>query len=117
MQNSIKTKAVVIKRHKSDFPNPLVLKKGDIIKLSDKKTNFIGWVWCTSSDRNSGWIPENYIEKTENGCRLTVDYNASEMDVEVGEKLIILSEESQWVWCQNGKNQEGWVPLENVTKL
>ncbi len=109
--------AVVIKSHKSDFPNPLILKKGERLEVGDKKTNFAGWIWCTAPDGNSGWIPENFTEKVENGSRMTVDYDATEMTVSVGENLAVLSEESQWVWCLNSKNQKGWVPLENVRKL
>ena len=108
---------VVIKNHKSNFPNPLLLKKGDRLIVGDKKTNFIGWLWCTAPDGNSGWIPENFIDKENNGCLMNVDYDATEMTVMDGEKLTILSEESEWGWCLNSKNQKGWVPLENVKKL
>jgi len=116
MNNPKEITAVVIKSHTSDFPNPLKLKKGDRLEVSDKKTNFVGWIWCSASDGNSGWIPENFTEKDENGCRMAVDYDATEMTVSVGENLTVLSEESDWVWCLNSKNQKGWVPLENVRK-
>ena len=109
--------ATVIKSHQSDFPNPLILKKGEKLKVSPKKTNFAGWIWLTAPDGNSGWVPENFTEKTEDGCRMSVDYDATELSVTVGENLTILSEESDWAWCINSKNQNGWVLLENVRKF
>ncbi len=117
MGNSNEIAATVIKSHQSDFPSPLILKKGEKLKVSPKKTNFVGWIWCTSPNGNSGWVPENFTERVEDGCRMLVDYDATELSVMVGEKLTILSEESDWVWCINNKNQKGWVPLENVRKL
>jgi len=109
--------AVVIKSHKSDFPDPLILKKGERLKVGTKKTNFAGWFWCSTPDGKSGWIPEIFTEKIADGCRMIVDYDATEMSVAVGENLTILSEESEWAWCRNSKNLKGWVPLENVRKL
>ena len=116
MSESNKNTAVVIKSHRSDFPNPLVLKKGEKLMVSSKKTSFAGWIWCTAPDGNSGWVPENFTERVEDGFRMSVDYDATELSVTIGEKLTILSEESDWIWCINSKNQKGWIPLENVRK-
>lgn len=117
MGNSKEIAAKVIKNHRSDFPNPLILKKGERLSVSPKKTNFEGWIWCTTDEGNSGWVPENFTKNADNDCVMLVDYDATELSVSVGEKLIILSEESDWVWCLNSKKQKGWVPLENVEKL
>ena len=117
MSNDKKIAARVIKSYQSGFSNPLILKKGERLKIRPKKTNFVGWVWCISTDGNSGWVPENFINITDNTCVMLVDYDATELSVSIGENLTILSEESDWVWCINCKNQKGWVPLENVRKL
>lgn len=117
MNDSKTIKATIIKRHKTDFPNPLVLKKGESLEIKPKKTNYEGWLWCRSTEKKSGWVPENFTEKTEDGYRMINDYDATELSVSVGENLTVLAEESGWVWCLNGNNKKGWVPLENVRKL
>ena len=109
--------AVVIKNHKSDFPNPLILNKGERLAIGDKKTNFVGWIWCIAVDGNCGWVPEKFVKKTEDNCMMLVDYDSTELAVTVGENLTILSQESDWVLCLNSKNKRGWIPLENVRKL
>jgi len=117
MGKTDKIAVVVIKNHKSEFPRPLVLKKGERLKANLEKTGFAGWIWCTATDRNSGWVPENFTERYGDDCRMLVDYDAAELSVTMGEELTVLSEESDWVWCINDKNKKGWVPLKNVKKL
>jgi hypothetical protein len=45
------------------------------------------------------------------------DYDATELSVEVGEKLTMGEEESGWAWCTNREGRRGWVPLEHLEVL
>ena len=42
------------------------------------------------------------------------DYNSTELNITIGEELIIEKEEAEWFWVINQKGKEGWVPIENV---
>jgi hypothetical protein len=107
----------VIKAHTTDFPNPLILKAGDILKTEPKKTEWPGWVWCTEKDGNSGWIPANYLEIENNTARMRCDYNATELTAQIGDILNVLDEESSWYWCVTPRGSKGWIPKDNVEPI
>ena len=109
--------AEVIKNYLSEFLNPLRLSKGAKVFISEKKTGYKGWLWGTDENGNSGWIPENFVDRTESEGRLLVDYDATELTVGTGDILTVRSTESDWAWCQTIDGKKGWVPLENVRRL
>ena len=117
MGSSIKYIVEVTKNHYSEFPNPLKLLKGERLSIGDKKTAFKGWIWCTTESGNSGWVPENFLKRNKSQGIMNVDYDATELTAIKGERLSVLSEESQWLWCVDNKNRKGWVPRQNVRKL
>ena len=108
--------AIVRKAHKSNYPNPIFFNKGDLLNLGHLDTEFAGWIRTTTKDGNEGWAPVEYIEIGE--CRTKgvakCNYNAFELDVEVGESLTVLAELNEWVLAVNAQGNEGWVPLKNV---
>jgi uncharacterized protein YgiM (DUF1202 family) len=107
-------KGVVINAYKKAFPNPLILKAGDEICIEYRKTDWPGWVWGTTDDGKSGWIPESYIERMAQKTVLKRDYNATELTVEIGDTVDILDEESGWFWCRTESGDNGWIPKDNV---
>lgn len=117
MDNLKKYLVEVTKSHQSEFPHPLKLKKDGQVNIGNKETNFEGWLWCTADSGNSGWVPENFVIRNGLLGKMKVDYDATELTVTVGQKLLVLSEESQWLWCIDNKDRKGWIPQENVRKL
>ena len=106
--------AVVLIKHKSKFLNPLILSKGDIVKTGDEDDEFPGWIWCTTSDKNSGWIPKAYLEINNNSSVLKKDYNATELNVDIGQILKVFFEDAGWAWCEAENNLKGWVPVNKI---
>ena len=47
----------VISNYDSAYPDPLVFRKGDMLKIGTKTSEWPGWVWCTNENGKSGWIP------------------------------------------------------------
>jgi hypothetical protein len=45
---------------------------------------------------------------------LRQDYDATELTVRAGEELMVMVEESGWLWCANRTGQRGWVPANHV---
>lgn len=41
-----KTTYLVTTRYVSAFPEPITLIKGDIDEITDKKSDWKGWIWC-----------------------------------------------------------------------
>ena len=101
----------------SAFSDPLKIRDGDELRLSRKETVWEGWVWCTTEEGKSGWIPESFIDSTGNYGKANRDYDATELTVQVGDELDVLAEESGWAWCGNSSGSFGWVPLDNLEIL
>jgi len=112
----------VMTPYTSAHPNPLMLRAGDTLdfdpddKLNSErhKNKWPEWLWCTAADGTKGWVPENYVRVEGNSCILLKDYNATELTVSEGERLLVQFEESDWLWCRTAQGLEGWVPKENI---
>lgn len=107
----------VIKDYKSPFPDPLILKKGEVLKIEEKECEWSGWTWTITDSGQSGWIPNNYLKISEDTAVLLRDYDATELNASIGQKFLIEHEESGWLWVTSENGKYGWIPLENVEIL
>jgi hypothetical protein len=107
----------VIEEYKAAYPDPLKFSKGDILKIEKKESEWGDWIWCINKLGNGRWIPENYLEIREDYCEVLLDYEATELSVQVGDQLEIKKVESDWIWAINNEGKQGWVPLKCVEVL
>ena len=52
--------------HRSEYPNPLVLKQGDFLKVGERyqgPENWDNWIYCSTDEHAGGWVPEQIIER------------------------------------------------------
>ena len=107
--------ARVVADYQAPYADPIVVDAGDEITVdSNKKTDWVGWVWCTNRTGASGWVPETYIECHGDTGRMRYSYNAIEMTIHVGEILTLHKAESGFVWATNQAGQSGWVPSSHL---
>ena len=107
----------VIQSYESEYTTAMFFKKGEYINAEEKESPWQGWVWCCNNEKNYRWVPKSYIKLVDDESDLFIflkDYNAKELSVSKGEQLMLIYEESDWIWVRNQKGDEGWVPLENV---
>jgi len=106
---------VVRKEHRSEYPDPIVLARGDAVVVGERDTGpdaWEGWIWCTSlRTGKAGWVPEQLIRHTGNAATVTEDYSAFELSVDPEDRLTGLRELNGWLWCRHETTGEcGWVP-------
>ena len=104
----------VVRAHEPDHANPLVLKKGEIVQFERRRTLWDGWLWCSKTTGESGWIPESWVDVRGDICVVQRDYNALELAVQPGELLDAVGTESGWLLAVSSTGATGWVPLECV---
>ncbi len=115
-------KYVVIQNRKSDYPEPLQLKKGDVVHIGrafSGKDGWENWIFCTK-DGISGWVPQQIIENNKDMTGSIIeDYSARELEIFKGEIIVAEKEMNGWIWGfkENDKADKGWVPLENVKRI
>ncbi len=111
----------VIKQHTSEFPNPMVISKGERLTVGEKSDDneaWKGWYFCETQDQIKGWVPMQIIDWfNDHEGEARESYSAKEMDVNVGEVLTGTKELNGWIWCQHpDSKEEGWVPAENLVQ-
>ena len=110
----------VIKAHRTEYPDPILLTKGQQLLIGEKYAgpeNWDNWYFCTSLDNKQGWVPKQLIDlKNETGLGLALDdYTAKELNVDLNETVLGLKQINGWIWCIRTLNSdEGWIPLENL---
>ena len=113
-------KYIIIEDHKSDNPDPIIIKKGSRLKVDKKKVStseeWPNWIYCYSVDDNSeGWTPEQIIQIDGEYGIVLEDYSAKELDAKKDEVVKGIRELNGWVWCSKiDYSEEGWLPKEKI---
>lgn len=113
--------ALVVQAWTASYPYAVRLESGDPVWILKADSEFPGWLWCRGPGGEAAWIPEAFIEpllesasgapaeEPEQG-RMRRDYDSTELTVEAGERLILLEEESGWIWAEDSRGRRGWIP-------
>ncbi|MFS0826897.1 SH3 domain-containing protein [Pseudomonas phoenicis] len=110
-------KSVVIKIHRSEYPQPIRLVAGQPLSIGQRYEGSEGWEdWylCTCAGQLPGWVPAQLIEVLGIGHgRARETYCAHELDVEPGQIIEALRFLNGWYWCKRLSDGElGWLPSE-----
>lgn len=110
---------LVTKTHKSNYPNPIRLSRGQCVLVGEMYQGDEGWdnwIYCRTIGENlSGWVPAQIIANKGKLGLILENYTAKELDVNDGDKLLKIKELNGWYWVKNlGTFEEGWVPKNNV---
>jgi hypothetical protein len=108
---------LAIKEHKASYDKCLKILPGDILTIDGSRSvdnEWPGWIWCVDKEGLGSWVPEEYLRVTGNIATALEEYDAKELTVAVGDKLIIFREMAGWFWCRDALGQYGWVPVEKV---
>lgn len=110
--------SLIIAPHSPSFTQFMKVKAGEIVTIGKEDDHYPGWVWCTDSRGVSNWVPKEFLRTNgvEARAEFLVDYDATELTVQVGETVIVYSEQSGWLWCQTVAGQWGWIPKECVAR-
>ena len=103
---------VVIKSHRTNYPNPISLVKGQLFIIGEKykgPEKWDNWYFCTTVDQNSsGWVPAQIIQWKGTEGIAEEDYTAKELDVDEGEHLVGLKELNGWIWCHTKRKYKAY---------
>lgn len=112
---------VVIREHKSNYPNPITLEKDERVLVGKKyegKEGWDNWRYCYKMDKSQeGWVPEQLIILSGKYGIIKENYTAKELTIKAGETLKGIKELNGWVWCRDKEGREGWIPKLNLKAL
>ena len=116
----------IIENHRTEFPNPMLLKQGEKIIIGkdpnrspDDDEKWSSWIFCIKIDgSNQGFVPEQIVKSENNYEYITEDYSNKELDIDIGTVGEGIKELNGWVWLKNESTKEtGWVPIEKTKKM
>ncbi|MGE8479968.1 hypothetical protein PS623_01479 [Pseudomonas fluorescens] len=115
-------KYVVIQAHRSGYPRPIRVAKGDLLEIGQRyegNESWLDWYLCTCAGQEPGWVPAQLIERVGVAQgRALEHYSAHELDVDPGQQVLALLPMNGWLWCRRAGNGElGWLPLEKLQLL
>jgi len=112
-------KYIVIKNRISDYPNPIELKKNEIVSIGEEyteKDNWSNWIKCSNQKNISSWVPKQILKIETNLAIVLEDYSANELNINIREEVEVIKKMNGWAWSRNSNNELGWIPLENIEK-
>lgn len=110
-------KATVSAEWMASAANPVAGRAGERVTATDRvedwrETPGWTWRWCRDGQGREGWAPEALLAVAGAEATLREEYNARELTVAVGVRLIVERELAGWALCHTEDGARGWVPLE-----
>ena len=102
----------VIKPHHPEPQDPVIFTRGEQFSFERRPTTWEGWLWCTTEDGQSAWVPEGWVRIEGDTCTLLRDYDPAELTVHPGDTLSGETTASSWLLAVTPDGQRGWVPLD-----
>ncbi|HQY19256.1 MAG TPA: hypothetical protein PK294_01650 [Ignavibacteria bacterium] len=108
----------ILTSYKSIYKDPIVVIPGEIVKILEieKEEKWKGWIKVESTS-NTGWIPIQIIEFSDDGNtgKILENYSAKELDVGQGDLIQKIYSLNGWSWSKKIiDNEEGWIPDEII---
>ncbi|UCH32363.1 MAG: hypothetical protein JSV05_03010 [Candidatus Bathyarchaeota archaeon] len=107
----------VIKDYDSPYPDPIVFLKGEKVRVGQEfrdDPDWKNWIWCEGKNDRKAWVPKHYIDIQGTNGIFNREYNAMELSVEVGEKLIVYEIVNGFGMSEKTNGTGGWVPMKNM---
>jgi hypothetical protein len=106
----------IVADYRAAYPDPIVMKAGEKLRVGERDEDNDAWVWCTGSSGKSGWGPAACVRLDEDAGTALRDCSAPGLSLRSADTLDILAEEASWVLASDQRGRFGWVPLENVER-
>jgi hypothetical protein len=98
---------------RASYPDPLLVRSGDVLTTGERSDRWPLFLWCTASDGRAGWVPESVLSiETDGAATAHRDYDTAELTVSPGASVTVLERLAGWSWCRDEAGRCGWVPDE-----
>jgi uncharacterized protein YgiM (DUF1202 family) len=98
----------------TSYPDPLEVLEGEEVTVGERDEEWSGFLWCANPAGKGGWVPEDYVEPSGDVGVMRCDYTARELNISVGDELVLHKSESGWHWATNNEGESGWVPGNHI---
>lgn len=106
--------ARVLRDYRTQYAEPITMSVGERVVLGARDTEWPEFIWGTDVRGRSGWVPARVLDRDRGDACCIVDYSARELDADAGETLNLIHETGGWWWCENARQQQGWLPATHL---
>ena len=103
-------RVMAIQAHIGEGQFPTYMKGTAVAFLEERETRFAHW-WACKIEGRDPYIPDIYVSDG----KLTMNYNPTELVLEVGEDVQGIVYE--WLYAVNEEGVAGWIPAEAVVSV
>lgn len=103
-------RARAIAQHRAPERPAIQVQAGDRVTLGDRDGEWPEFVWTALTSGLGGWMPSTLFDAQTGSASALEAYDTQELDVDIGEELVLHREQAQWWWAQNARGEQGWVP-------
>lgn len=104
--------------HRSQYPNPLYFRAGQVVELGVRDEEWPAFAWVKTDQGQAGWAPVEWLRPLGNGrAEALRDYSARELDADRGEQVRLHHEHGGWWWSERADGTQGWLPARELELL
>lgn len=98
--------------HTASYADPLTVQSGEPVTITDRFSEWQGWLWCLNRSGKGGWLPEELIDQQGTEGTVLQVFSTKELSVQVDELVTLQQFRNDWYWVTNRDQQSGWIPAE-----
>ena len=104
--------ARVVADHAIPSRPPLRVAPGDEVRVGDRDDTWPAFVFVTTVDGGSGWVPARHLGDTRPVAEVRTAYDTQELAVTEGDAVEVTADDpgAGWSWCVARDGRAGWVP-------
>ncbi|MCB2113452.1 MAG: hypothetical protein KDD85_07870 [Parvularculaceae bacterium] len=104
--------AVAVEDYRPANNDPIAVAAGEIVTPdATRKSDLFGWIWCAGPDGREGWAPLQWIDRTRTPWRMKRDFDARELTLKIGDRLVLLYGESGFAMARGPDGKQGWAAM------
>ena len=104
-------RALVRTTYAVQYADPVKVNAGARVTVDRRDGGFTRWLWCRAEDGREGWVPETILTSSQAGQATVKEaYEATEVPLEAGASVEVLSEFDGFAWVRREDGRQGWVP-------
>jgi hypothetical protein len=106
-----------VKAYETPYPDPILFHRGEVVQVKEEykdDPDWVDWVWCEGGEDNHAWVPKQYLQFDDGQWTLSQEYNARELDLAIGEKLVVTYVVNGFGMAEKPGGERGWAPMNHL---